>query len=208
MDIHQYLTSKKVRTFSIAGATTDIKLLLKESGDVCVASTKLFNDLLGIPKVFDDELYARLCVKKLIVELYHSKYQLEVDAKYLLQVVTNYAQKFMDDPQWSFLQSNEKDIIDEDGNVVLKPVVEIKQQVVEDLDVKVAVKTDASGNVKIKKGGKKLLAIELYKKHVTEAVEPMKHADFVKLIKEQLDLTDNGANTYGWNLKAGKWTEE
>ncbi|RWZ83508.1 MAG: hypothetical protein EO766_17640 [Hydrotalea sp. AMD] len=203
--IKGYLDSKKVRTFSLAGLTTDIGIIMKESKDECAIGEQIFKVMLDYDQKFDDELYARISVKKLMVELYYMKFELDCEVKSLVQKVLAYAQHFCDDPAWSFLKSNEKDIIDEEGNVILKPMQEVRQQVVEGITTKVAIKTDAvTGKTKIKKGGKRILCLEMYRKHVVD--EGMSNKDFVKLIIEKLDLTQAGANTYAWNCKSGAWS--
>ena len=74
--------------------------------------------------------------------------------------------------------------------------------VVEGIDVKVEVKSDG----KIKKGGKQILAAELYKKHVTDAETPVDNQGFIKILMSELSMTKAGATTYAYNCKkaAGK----
>ena len=68
--------------------------------------------------------------------------------------------------------------------------------VVEGIDVKVEVKADG----KIKKGGKQILAAELYKKHVTDAETPVDNQGFIKILMAELGMTKAGATTYRYNL--------
>lgn len=203
MNIKQYLDNKKVRTFSMNGMVTDVRELL-EGGDVCIMGSIFIRDILGIDKVFDDEIYARICIKKLVVDLYNNNFEIDISSKFMLENVVEYADRFVMNPEWSFLKKVDGDGLDADGNVIER--IEVKQLVVEGIDTKVAMKTDSSGNLKIKKGGKKVLAIEMYRKYVVDAIEPMLHSDFIKLMIKELDLTLAGSNTYGWNLKAGKWS--
>lgn len=69
--------------------------------------------------------------------------------------------------------------------------------VVEGIDVKVEVKADG----KIKKGGKQILAAELYKKHVVEATNPVDNQGFIKILMSELGMTKAGATTYAYNCK-------
>lgn len=67
---------------------------------------------------------------------------------------------------------------------------------VEGLDVKVAI-NKAGG---IKKGGKKILTEELYKKHVLNAATPLNNIEFVKLLVTQLGITLSCSRTYAHNV--------
>lgn len=64
------------------------------------------------------------------------------------------------------------------------------------VETKVAVKADGT----IKKGGKEILAAELYKKHVVDGVPPMSNQDFIKILIQQLGMTKSGASTYRYNM--------
>ena len=74
--------------------------------------------------------------------------------------------------------------------------------VCDSIDVKVEVKADG----KIKKGGKQILAAELYKKHVIDAETPVDNQGFIKILMSELGMTKAGATTYAYNCKkaAGK----
>lgn len=65
------------------------------------------------------------------------------------------------------------------------------------IDVKVEVKADG----KIKKGGKQILAVELYKKHVVEATNPVDNQGFIAILMKELGMTKAGATTYAYNCK-------
>ena len=69
--------------------------------------------------------------------------------------------------------------------------------VAEGIDVKVEVKADG----KIKKGGKQILAVELYKKHVTEAEKPVTNQEFIAILMKELGMTKAGSTTYAYNCK-------
>lgn len=66
------------------------------------------------------------------------------------------------------------------------------------IETKVAVKADGS----IKKGGKEVLAIELYKKYVAELNgAPYSNQAFIAILVAQLGMTKAGATTYNYNMK-------
>ena len=69
--------------------------------------------------------------------------------------------------------------------------------VVEGIDTKVEIKADG----KIKKGGKQILAVELYKKHVVETENPVDNQGFIKILMAELGMTKAGATTYAYNCK-------
>jgi hypothetical protein len=65
------------------------------------------------------------------------------------------------------------------------------------VDVKVAVKADGS----IKKGGKEVLAIALYEKHVKSAEKPLTNQEFIAVLMKELGMSKAGATTYNYNMK-------
>lgn len=69
--------------------------------------------------------------------------------------------------------------------------------VIANSDVKVAVKADG----KIKKGGKEVLAAELYRIHITEAETPVDNQGFIAILVKELGMTKAGATTYNYNMK-------
>jgi hypothetical protein len=77
-----------------------------------------------------------------------------------------------------------------------------QQAVVEGVDVKVAVKTAADGSVKIKKGGKEVLAEALYAKYVDSlnGAEYNNQA-FIAILVKELGMSKAGATTYNYNMK-------
>jgi hypothetical protein len=65
------------------------------------------------------------------------------------------------------------------------------------IELKVAVKADGS----IKKGGKELLAIALYEKHVKNAATPLTNQEFIAVLVKELGMSKAGATTYNYNMK-------
>lgn len=54
-------------------------------------------------------------------------------------------------------------------------------------------------NGKIKKGGKQVLALQLFKTHVVE--KSVSNQEFVAVLMKELDMTKAGATTYAYNTK-------
>lgn len=69
--------------------------------------------------------------------------------------------------------------------------------VVAGIDMKVSVNKDG----KIKKGGKQVLAAELYKKYVKDAAVPLDNQGFISVLVKELGMSKAGATTYNYNLK-------
>lgn len=65
------------------------------------------------------------------------------------------------------------------------------------VEMKVAVKADG----KIKKGGKQILAVELYKLHVVETQSPVDNQGFIAILMKELGMTKAGATTYAYNCR-------
>ncbi len=68
---------------------------------------------------------------------------------------------------------------------------------IEGADAKVVIKSDG----KIKKGGKQIIAAELYQTYVTDATEPLDNKQFVQLLVDRLGMSKSGATTYAWNCR-------
>lgn len=65
-------------------------------------------------------------------------------------------------------------------------------------EIKVAIKD----NGKIKKGGKQVLATELYKTHVLNSTsKPLTNQEFIALLVKELGMSKSGATTYAYNVK-------
>lgn len=69
--------------------------------------------------------------------------------------------------------------------------------VAEGIEVKVAIKADG----KIKKGGKEILAVALYEKHVINAATPVDNQGFIAILMKELGMSKAGATTYNYNMK-------
>lgn len=66
------------------------------------------------------------------------------------------------------------------------------------IELKVAVKADGT----IKKGGKELLAVELYKQYLaTLNGAEYDNQSFIKILIKELGMTKSGATTYNYNMK-------
>lgn len=161
---------------------------IREASSPLLAASKMVKDFLSLDVRFDDEVYARVACKAMIQQIVERKNIVD-DSEAILTYAHTYAKSFCDDPKWSFLWSKPETTTTGSGDVQV--------QVVKELDTKVAVKADGS----IKKGGKQILAQELYAKHVVDATTPLTNVEFIALIMKELDMSLAGARTYAYNCK-------
>ena len=108
------------------------------------------------------------------------------DSQVIMDNANAYAKSFCENPNNSYLWSKPE---------LTTTTADVQVQVVKELDTKVAVKADGS----IKKGGKQILAQELYVKHVVESTTPLTNVQFIALIMKELDMSLAGARTYAYN---------
>ncbi len=188
------LDKNHIRRTNVMFAVADASVLVSESVDPLHTASKLFFDVLGVEIKFTDNVYARMATKKMIELVVRNDCMIvdEVANEILTAKAVDYADNFVSDPANSYLwsQSDETEVT--------------TNQVIKGLDCKVAMTTAG----KIKRGGRKILAIELYDKYVNKADAPLSRKEFIDLLINQLELTVAAANTYHYNLKSGQegWT--
>ena len=182
-----YLDNLKVRTFSCAGMITDVGILMEESGNSTVWCKRFIDRFLGMEVEFDDDIEARIFTKSILVNWYKNNFEYSDS---VLDVATEYTKDFLNNPFWSFLRSMPEVISD------------IPNKVIANINVVV------NANGKIKKGGKQIIAQELFEQHILNQTEPMSNKDFKDLLIKELDMTKLGANTYlnGLRTKHGMVT--
>jgi hypothetical protein len=163
-----------------------IREVITEAVDPLAKAKAIIKDILGLETTYTDELKARIVAQKVGEQSFKANHNID-DAEALLKVCEEYTDKFITNPAnaWMFVK-------DETPTVVSHVV-----QVVKGIDVKVAVKA----NGKIKKGGKQILAAELYKKYVLEATTAATNQGFIAILEKELGMTKAGATTYAYNCK-------
>ena len=162
--------------------------IIRDSATPLTTASKLFNDFLSLDVRFDDEVYARIACKSMVQQIVDNGNIVD-DPQVVLDNANVYAKTFCENPKWSYLWSKPENVTTATSSVQV--------QVVKELDTKVAVKADGS----IKKGGKQILAQELYMKHVVDATTPLTNVEFIALIMKELDMSLAGARTYAYNCK-------
>lgn len=194
LDTSHVLDRLNIRRNSAVQGCQDVGNMIRDAVDPLYAAHKLFQDVLSVDVRFDDDVFARVAAKAMINEVISAGCIID-DAQLFVDEAKEYATNFCADPKWSFLWAQPES--------EASTKVEQTVRVVDDIDIKVAVKADG----KIKKGGKQVLAFEMYKQHVVEADVPLSNQEFIALIMDKLDMTKAGATTYAYNAK-NKFVEE
>lgn len=175
-----YVMESPIRSLQIA------REQIEKSSNPHTAAVKIIADIIGqndvsLPDDVDPKLIAMGVVERTV--------RANGDVpEGIVDAVSQHVRNLMINPatSWMFLREEYR-----------KEAEQELKMIVEDVDVKVPVKEDGS----IKKGGKQILARELYKKHILEADQPMSTQDFIALLMKHLDMTKSGATTYAYNCK-------
>lgn len=143
----------------------------------------IIKDILGIERQYSSVEKARLVAMAVGEEAFKANHSIG-DVDEFIAMCEKRIDAFMSDPNNAFHFAKPQD-----AEVTTETVVE-------GIDVKVAVKADG----KIKKGGKEILALELYKKHVLEAQKALTNQEFIAILMRDLNMSKAGATTYAWNV--------
>lgn len=189
MNVQNVLTNRNISTRSTVQMCSELGQYVRNSPIPEQAASSIVREMLGLNIRFSDPVYAGLAVKALAVELFSVGFEVDEPAEFL-DTATEFATDFKNDPKWAFLWARP-----EDDEMSSKQDDSVKVQVVEGIDVKVAVKADGQ----IKKGGKQILAMELFKQQVVDSTTPLTNQQFISLLMKELDMTKAGATTYAYN---------
>lgn len=147
----------------------------------------LIFQLLGVKVVYEDREKARFVAMKVAEEAWKVNHKIDDEATFLHDVEVK-IDAFMTNPRNHFM------FVKPEGYSA-EPV-EMKA-IVTGVTTEVAIKKDGS----IKKGGKEILARDLYKLHVLESKEPLSNQGFIAVLMKELDMSKAGATTYAYNCK-------
>lgn len=190
MNVQHVLAKHRISTRSDLQLASELGQFVRNSAVPEIAASSLVSELLGRTVRFNEPVYAGVFVKALGLELRSVDFEVD-DADAFIESATDYAVNFCNDPKWSFL------FVQPEYDDRPKVAESAKVQVVEGIDIKVAVKADGS----IKKGGKEPLAFALYEQHVVKAEVPLTNQQYIALIMKELDMTKAGATTYAYNAR-------
>lgn len=179
-----------IRTDSSLAAIQDTRSIISSDVDVVGKAKTVIENILGIPADIDNkhihlDHYVIIVAQHVVQTVMQAKGEIK-DPLIVLDLAKIYADKYIANPnnQFHFAKVEAVD------NSVNKAVVK-------GIDTKVAVRRDG----KIKKGGKQVLAAELYKKYVLEATKPLDNQGFINKLMKELDMSKAGATTYAYNCK-------
>lgn len=187
-------TSTAIAQFTDAGnSIAQIVQAIRENIEGAAMPLKtalaIIEDIIGIvPDSVTDAREARVMAQRLAVQCYALDHKV-VDVHGLAEEARQYAKQYVSDPKRQWMWAKEE--IDQESG---QPV---KSTAIEGVTVQVAVNTDG----KIKKGGKQILVLELYKKHVLETKNSLSNQDFIQVVMRDLQMTKAGATTYAYNAR-------
>ncbi|MGZ8924527.1 MAG: hypothetical protein ACXW2E_01460 [Nitrososphaeraceae archaeon] len=167
----------------VTRACNQVGDLIRDSKFPLITSNDFIKQLTSKDIKIKDPLRAGLICKHLVRSIINQKCTiLEDEVDMMVANAIEYSDNFCNDPKNSYLMTDEKDET---------------VQVLPDIETKVIV--NKSG--KIKKGGKQILAKEMFLMHVINAEIPMSNQDFQQLLIKELKMTFMGSNTYLYNLR-------
>lgn len=175
-----------IPTSSMSGAVQKVRSLVENSMLPCNTASQLILDLTGVMVTFDDPTKARITAQIVVESVLKERGILDNQEELVHQAVDR-ATRFREDPSHAWFYAAE----------VAQAKVENVQQVVEGVELKVAVTSEG----KIKKGGKQVLAAELYKLHVLEADTALSNQEFIALLMKELQMSKAGATTYAYTVR-------
>lgn len=161
-----------------------ISRAIKEDSAPIAKAVKLIRDITGIERSYDDEDVARLTAMAIGDEAFKVNHVID-DVEAFVDKCEQRARKFRFDDNNAF------------HFVKPEPEVGATETVIAGIDVKVGVKADG----KIKKGGKEILALELYKVHMLETKNPLTNQGFIAVLVKELGMSKAGATTYAYNCR-------
>jgi hypothetical protein len=171
---------------AIAQIVQSIREKIEGAAQPLVTANAIIEDIIGaVPYPITDVREARVMAQRLAVKSHELNYQI-VHVHEMVEEAAAYAKTYIADPSKQWMWTSEDQAA----------ATELRSEV-KGVDVQVAV--DSTG--KIKKGGKQVLVLELYKKHVLEAETPMTNKEFIEVVMSDLQMSKAGASTYAWNAR-------
>ena len=190
LNVSPVLKHMNISTTSRAMATSEVGDLIRGSAIPTETARMFVNDVLSLPVKFDEPIYAGLVCKHIVKFVIDNECVIDIDSvDEILENAQVYATDYCNNPANSYMWAELDETIDSKAGHVT---------VATGIETKVAVKADG----KIKKGGKQILAAEMYQKFVIDAEVPLTSREFKDLLIKELDMTPAGASTYEYNCKA------
>jgi hypothetical protein len=171
---------------SVAQIVQAIREKIEGSAQPLKTALAVIEDIIGaVPHPVTDVREARVMAQRLAVKCHELDHHI-IDVHGVAEEAAAYAKQYVADPtkQWMW--------VSEDAVAVIEGKTHVE-------GVTVQVATNAEG--KIKKGGKQVLVLELYKKHVLETTPPMTNQEFIQVVMKDLQMSKAGATTYAWTAR-------
>lgn len=162
-----------------------IREIVEGAVDPAAKATAIIKDIIGLEPKYDDATRARLVAQKVGEEVFKANHRI-ADEEELLKTCEDYVTKFMTNPKNAFMFAK-----DTPTSIAVEKVEVVKGMT----------KVEVKSNGKIKKGGKQVLAAELYKKHVLDAKKAATNQEFITILVKELGMSRAGATTYAYNCK-------
>jgi hypothetical protein len=168
---------------SIQSIVQSIREHIEMAPNPIVRAGAMIDAMIGTIPPISDARYGRVLAQRIAVLIVDHNFKIaSVDE--LVKEADVYARKYINDPSKAWMWAT----ADAEAAVDALPVV-----------VDGVVTQTSSG--KIKKGGKQVLVLDLYKAHVLEAETPLSNQEFVQVVMKELQMSKAGATTYAWNAK-------
>jgi hypothetical protein len=167
---------------SVTGAVRDVGMLIREASSPLHQANHLIETITGQPASYGD-IDLAICVAQHCAETAVRNDTFD-PVQALIDGVTRDTQLRNKQP-WLYTKPEATSTSTEGVAII------------EGSDVKVEIKSDG----RIKKGGKQLMAAELYRIHVLEAATPVDNQGFIKILMKEAGLTRGGATTYAYDCK-------
>lgn len=182
MTVNQTLRKHHLNVSSSIQLIQDVRTFVEKRGRVGAA--KLISELTGAtPAIPTDNKKAIHFTQAVIEGIYKDN---NAKAEVLFENAKIRIEQLATDPRYTWMYAEK-----EEANIT-------KQQVSQEVDVMVAVHEDGT----IKKGGRAVLAEELYNKYVINGTEQTTRAAMIELFVKEIGMTPAGASTYFANAKA------
>lgn len=185
INVKSTLAHMHVSHTSVSQGLQDLRGRLARSASECAGASSFIREVIEVNVKFTDNNQARLMAFAVLENLLKNNCEY-ADAAEVMKAATSRTDKLMADPANFYWFAKPEVVAGAETEQVA---------VVDGLDTKVTVKADGS----IKKGGKQILAYQMYLKHVIESPTPISNSQFKELLISDLGMTKAGASTYAYN---------
>lgn len=181
------LTHMNIPTESVNRALQVVRGRLERASSETAGAITYIKALLDLDVAFDNSDKARITAFAVTQEVLQAPDNF-VDPDEVLKKALKKANDFVDESSnaWLFVKASTMS-----GNA------EEQSAVVDGLETKVTLKADGS----IKKGGKQVLALEMYRREAAARGGSVDSGEFTKLIVKELGMSVVGARTYTYNAR-------